>query len=145
MKSCGFAAMFAIVAAGLCSCGGGGETVYPQGTVVAVGGECLNLSQVRENVPAGLSEEDSAKVAKAYIRHWVDAKLVERVARDEVDMAEIERLTREYRRDLILSHYRRAMAAQGSDGMFSEDSIRAYYDANPGQFKLERPLIKGRK
>lgn len=143
MRPTGTFAIIAIGAALIASCGSGGGSVYPEGTVVVVSGECLSIEQVKQNIPAGLTPDDSMMMAKAYIRQWVDAKLVERVARDEVDMDEIDRLTHEYRLQLIMSHYRRAMAVQASDGFFCEDSIRAFYDANPGQFKLERPLIKG--
>jgi len=125
------------------ACGSGGDNVYPEGTVVAVGDDCLGVEEVRGSVPAGLPPEDSIAMAKAYIRHWVDTKLIERVARDEIDMEEIERLTQCYREDLIMSQYRRTMATQATDGLFSEDSLRAYYDSHQKEFVLERPLIKG--
>ena len=87
-------------------------------------------------MPSGLSPEDSTIFAKAYIRNWINTRLVERVAASEVDMAQIDRLTREYRDELIMSQYRRAMARQAQDGEFAEDSLRAYYEEHKDDFKL---------
>ena len=125
------------------ACGSDGEAVYPPGTVVAVGSEFLGADEVAASVPVGLAEADSVAVANAFVRHWIDTKLVERVAQEEIDMEEIDRLTRRYRDDLIMSQYRRAMATQATDGIFSEDSLLAYYNAHKEDFVLERPLIKG--
>lgn len=58
-------------------------------------------------------------------------------------MEQIERLTREYRDELIMTQYRRAMSRQAQEGEFAEDSLRAYYEAHKDDFKLERPLVKG--
>ena len=32
---------------------------------------------------------------------------------------------------------------RATDGIFSEDSLRAYYDRHPDEFTLERPLVRG--
>ena len=68
--------------------------------------------------------------------------MIERVAAEDIDMDEVDRLTRDYRRQLIMSQYRRAMAQQASP-FFKEDSLMAYYEAHKADFRLERPLIKG--
>lgn len=112
-------------------------------TLVSVGNEYLTANDLRAALPSGLNVDDSTTFAKAYIRNWIDTRLIERIAATEVDMEEIERLTREYRDELIMSQYRRAMARQAQEGEFSEDSLRAYYDTHTADFKLERPMVKG--
>lgn len=126
------------------ACSGGGEaSEYPSGTLVVVGDNCLTRAEVDAHMRAGLSAADSTDMARAYIRSWIDARLVKEVASEEVDMDEINRLTEEYRTELIKAHYRRTMAMQASDGMFSPDSMRAFYDARHDDFILERPLLRG--
>lgn len=110
--------------------------------IAAVGKTALTRSDLRKALPGGLSADDSTAFARAYIRRWIDSRLIERVATDAVDIAEIDRLTAEYRQNLIMSQYRRAMATQ-ADGFFSEDTLLAYYDSHKSEFRLERPLVRG--
>ena len=134
-----FAAVLALVISG---CSDGGNASMPADAVASVGKNVLTASHVRTQIPAGVTPDDSAGLAKAYIRSWVTARLVENVAARDVDMEEIDRLTAEYRSELIMAQYRRLMAAN-DPGIFSEDSLRAFYDRHTADFRLERPLIKG--
>lgn len=140
MKRVLYAMLLSAVAVSGC---GGGEEKIPQNALARVGDEALVADELRAAMPSGLSPEDSTIFAKAYIRNWINTRLVERVAASEVDMAQIDRLTREYRDELIMSQYRRAMARQAQDGEFAEDSLRAYYEEHKDDFKLERPMVKG--
>lgn len=137
---CAFAMLFALAA-----CGSDTEsdaaTDSPD-VLVRVGNTTLTKVELQKAVPAGLSAEDSANYVKVYVKDWIDAYLVSEIASEEIDMAEIDRLTREYRDRLVLLEYRRRLYAAQSDSI-SEDSIRAYYDSHIKEFRLERPLIKG--
>lgn len=124
------------------SCGRRADEV-PSDVLARVGDDVFTGADLRAAMPAGLGADDSVAFAKAYVRNWVNTHLVERVAASEVDMEQIERLTREYRDELIMTQYRRAMSRQAQDGEFAEDSLRAYYEAHKDDFKLERPLVKG--
>lgn len=132
----------AVLAAGLAACRGGGDAVVAPDAVASVAGDVLTRAEVRRNVPAGISAADSAAVAKAYVKDWIEQKLIEHVAASQVDMVEIDRLTAEYRRRLITTAYRREMARH-ADGVFSDDSLRAYYDAHTADFRLTAPMVKG--
>lgn len=132
----------AATALAISACGSGDNASLPQGTLATVGNEALTRDDLRRNMPVGLSPSDSTTLARAYIRAWIDARLIEKVAVDEVDMAEVERLTNDYRSQLIMAQYRKAMAQQ-IDGEFGDDSLKAYYDTHTADFILERPLIKG--
>lgn len=129
------------VATLLTACGEG-EKAANGDAIALVGKSALSRADLAKAMPGGLSEADSTAFARAYIRRWIDSRLIERVAESEVDMAEIDRLTAEYRQSLIMSQYRRAMATQ-AQGRFSEDSLRSYYDAHKTDFRLERPLVRG--
>lgn len=125
------------------ACGGDGGAVYAPDVLVAVDNAVLSRGALARMMPSGLTPADSTALARAYIRQWIDEQLVERVAAADVDMDEIDRLTAEYRRQLIMAQYRRAMALKVSDGMFSADSVRSYFESHKDDFILERPLIKG--
>lgn len=127
----------------LLSCCKGNDKAIPADALASVGDDVITRSDMQASIPAGLSPEDSTTFAKAFLRNWIETRLVERVAANEVDMELIDRLTREYRDELIMSQYRRSMARQADNADFSEDSLKAYYDAHVAEFKLERPMIKG--
>lgn len=127
----------------LLPCCKGNDNVIPADALASVGDDVITRRDMQASIPAGLSPDDSTTFAKAYLRNWIETRLVERVAANEVDMELIDRLTREYRDELIMSQYRRSMARQADNADFAEDSLKAYYDAHVAEFKLERPMLKG--
>ncbi|MDE6206213.1 MAG: peptidyl-prolyl cis-trans isomerase [Muribaculaceae bacterium] len=126
----------------LSGCSGSGDAVIPEDAIASVGSSVLTRRDLARDMPVGLSPEDSTAFAKAYIRRWADRNLIESVAVSEVDIEEIDRLTQQYRRELIMNRYRRAMASEVGDS-FAEDTLRAYYNEHRQSFRLERPMIKG--
>ena len=77
-------------------------------------------------MPLGLSPSDSTKFARAYIRSWIDSKLVgEIAARNIGDIDRIDQLVEEYRNDLIMWEYRQRMYESHADKPLSSDSINA--------------------
>lgn len=143
MRHAAITPFIAALVALLAACTKGGDARLPDDTVAAVGNVCLTRGDIAAVMPAALTPDDSAAFVKAYARQWVEAKLIENVASQQVDIDEINKLVEEYRRELIMNSYRRAMASRGVDAAFAEDSLRAYYEAHKVDFKLERPLIKG--
>lgn len=112
--------------------------------LAALDGQTLTVTQLREAVPAGLSEEDSTRLAQAFIRNWIETRLVERVASERVDMDEIDALTAQYRRDLIAQRYRDMLFARTPGAQEFGDSVVAdYYERHSADFVLERPMIRG--
>lgn len=118
------------------------ERTVPDDALASIGNEYLTLQQVHAQMPSGLEADDSAAFVKAFVRQWAEGRLIEQVAAEIVDMDEIDRLTTQYRRELIMNRYRRRMSLQAND-FFSEDSLQSYYQAHSADFKLDRPLIKG--
>lgn len=121
----------------------GRDNAMPADALVSVGNKCLTRADLSVHIRPGLSASDSTELARAYIRSWIDAQLVAEVASAEVDMNEVERLTAEYRNELIKAQYRRVMASQASTGIFAEDSLKTYYESHISDFVLERPMLKG--
>lgn len=132
-----------VAAALLLGCSHGDDASIPSDAVARVGKEYLTRDDVNRQLRSGLTPDDSTALAKAYIGSWIDTKLIANVASTEVDIEEIDRLTEEYRNELIMAQYRRAMARQASDGDFAEDSLKEYYNNHLDDFVLERPMLKG--
>lgn len=123
----------------LSSCGNKNGDAEP--FLASVGNEKLTVSELQ--IPAGITSDDSVRLARAYIRSWIDNRLISHVASKEIDMTEIDRMTREYRNRLIMWEYGRQMFDAHQPAPASEDSLRAYYEANREEFRLTRPMIKG--
>lgn len=124
-------------------CRGGDDVSVPADALASVGSEVLTRAELDRNLPAGLGADDSTALARAYVRNWIDQRLIEQVAARDVDIDEIDRLTADYRRELIMSRYRHEMARRADATEFADDSLRAYYDAHSSDFVLERPLMQG--
>lgn len=128
------------------ACSGGTEADTPvKGEIAGVGSESLTRAQLVEALPAGLSPADSTRLARAFVRNWIETRLAEDVAAGEVDMDEIDRLTARYRRDLIMQRYRDLMFAAAREGSagFSDSIVNDYYERHSADFVLQRPLIRG--
>ncbi len=125
------------------ACHNGDNVSFPDDTVAVVGKNYLTRSQIRKASPGGLSPADSTDFAHAYIRSWLDAKLISEIAISEIDMTEIDRLTAEYRSELIMANYRRMKALQDVNGIFSQDSLLEYYNTHKSEFVLQSPLVRG--
>ena len=88
----------------------GTEATAPDADAVAVVGQnTLTVSQLSKDIPAGLSTEDSLRYVKAYVKEWVESRLISDIASRDLDMAEIDRITEDYRRRLIMMEYCRRM------------------------------------
>lgn len=129
----------------LASCGGDGDTaVNPDDVVARVGKSVLTMPVLRDNVPYGLSPEDSVRFVNAFVRQWVDEKIVGEVAaRNIPDIPSIEEKVNAYRNELIMMEYRRLMYEEHAPEELSEDSLKAYYGRHKDEFRLDVPLIKG--
>lgn len=121
---------------------GHGDTTLPDDYLAAYGSEYITRRDVDRALPGGLIPDDSARFVKAYVTNWIQSRLILREAASAIDLDQIDRLTDEYRRDLILTAYRRLMFEANADAI-PDDTVRAYYDRHKTDFVLERPLVKG--
>lgn len=110
--------------------------------IVRLGGSTLTRTKLMQDMPGGMSADDSTRYARAYINSWIDSHLVTDIASREVDMDEINRLADDYRRQLIMQRYRSRMFETHAPSI-PDDSLKAYYDAHRADFVLERPLVRG--
>lgn len=125
------------------SCGGQDEKNNNGDILVKIGDSKLTREQLNANIPGGITPDDSAKLARAYIRTWIEQQLITEVAAQNIDMDKIDELVAEYRNDLIMWEYSRLMYDSNSTRQLCEDSLKAHYNANKQRYRLSTPLIKG--
>ena len=118
-----------------------------RGEVVArVGDHRLHRSELESYIPAGVSAEDSAALARQYIQTWAEDLLMldmaeEQLSDEEKDVsAELEG----YRRSLLKYRYGQLYIQQRLDTLITEDEVAAYYRQNQDRFRLERPILRTR-
>lgn len=112
--------------------------------IVTVEDAVLTRNELHDAMPHGLTAADSARFAETYIRNWIDDQLIEKIAiRNIPDTREIDRLTREYRRQLILHEYRVKMAEAYAQNDFPDDTLRQWYDQYGSTLHTTSPYIKG--
>lgn len=134
-------ALAVIVALGACS---HKEPELKPGEIARIGGETLTETELMKATPAGLAEVDSVAFVDAYINSWIADRLISHeAARLIKDTEEIDRLTEQYRRDLIMWEYRNMAVNADPELQLTDDDIRGYYEAHPSQMKLDAPMVRG--
>ena len=112
--------------------------------MVKVGNKTLYRDTVEDNIPAGLSEEDSVITAEHFIRTWIDEILLYDIALKNCnDKENIDQLVENYRKSLLIYQYEEQLVNEKLSKTIDEQSIYDYYNRNKEKFKLERSLIKG--
>lgn len=119
----------------------------PSGTsediLVTVGDSALRMSDVLLRIPPGLDPADSAALFSRIVNHWVDDRLLESLAIDNIDnMDRIDRLVADYRRKLIVQAYRRKVR-QSASTQIDEGEVKKYFDSHQEDLILETPIVKG--
>lgn len=124
------------------ACSRGASDDISGDVVASIGSQVLTRTELLEEMPGGMTPDDSVHFVNAYINNWIDGKLVSEVATGEIDMTDIDRMVDEYRNTLIMQEYRRRMFETHASAI-PEDTIRAYYNTHKDDFVLDRPMVKG--
>lgn len=137
----------AILVASIVSLGGCGKgesaVVTERDALLQIGDSTLYLNDVLAKLPSNLEKEDSAKMFATIVDTWIQSILLADYAEQSIpDMERIERLVENYRKQLIISEYRRILQSSEKQKV-EEDKIKEYYETHIEDLILEQPLIKG--
>ncbi|MCL1933113.1 MAG: peptidyl-prolyl cis-trans isomerase [Candidatus Azobacteroides sp.] len=114
------------------------------GALVKVGNKVLYRSVLEENMPIGLSSEDSIIAAEHFIRSWINENLLYDIASRNInDKENIEYLVENYRKSLLIYQYQEQLVNERLTKGIDEQALFDYYNQNKDKLKLENPLIKG--
>ena len=112
--------------------------------LVKVGSNVLTKQVLDENIPAGVSSDDSIIEAEHYIKTWVTDELTYDIARKNTgDMEHINRLVENYRKSLVIYQYQEQLINEKVIKKINEEDLYNYYKDNKEKFKLDQYLIKG--
>ena len=118
-----------------------------RGEVVAkVGDHRLHRSELESYIPAGVSAEDSAALARQFILTWAEDLLLMDMAETQLSKQEkdVSSELEEYRKSLIKYRYEQLYIQQRLDTLVTDEEVARFYDKNPDKFRLERPILKSR-
>jgi hypothetical protein len=112
--------------------------------LVEVNGDVLYAEDIRQVLPLGLSDADSALFAERYIKNWVqDVLFYQNAIRNIPDTKDIDRLVENYRRSLFAHEFQRRLIEQKFSSEITEDEIEQFFNDNQRLFVLDESLIKG--
>jgi hypothetical protein len=112
--------------------------------IVKVGNEVLTKEVLDENMPAGLSFNDSIIQAEHYIRTWINEVLMYDMAKKNMsDIERINQLVENYRKSLIIYQYQEQLINEKLVKKISEQDLYDYYRDNKEKFKMDKYLAQG--
>lgn len=122
-----------------------GCTLYEQkrnsGVVVECCGQIITQAEI-DQLTAGLSSEDSARVAEKYIYQWAIDLLTYEIAKDKPNKS-IEDLVEDYRRSLYVHEYEQRLIAQRMPQDVVDSIVQQFYDTHSHRFVLRESILKG--
>ena len=114
--------------------------------LVRVKDRVLERSEVKKQIPRGLSSADSLLLGESLEKKWVKDALVYEVAQRNLegkDKEEVDKLVEEYRHSLIRYRYQEQLVRERLSSEFQESDKLSYYEENQKKFVLDKALVKG--
>lgn len=111
------------------------------GVVAEYRGEYVTQAEILA-LTAGLSKEDSARVATQYIRQWLTNILIWNEAK-LLNTKEIERKVADYHRSLCLYEWEQHMVNLRMPHQITDSTVLAFYEENKNHFILHNPIVEG--
>ena len=112
--------------------------------LVKVGNKILDRSVLEDNIPVGLSGEDSTVVAERFIRSWIKENLLYDIALKNINDKEgIDRLVESYKKSLVIYQYEEQLINERLTKEIDEQSLYDYYNKNKDKLYLDKSLVKG--
>ena len=115
--------------------------------VARAGEKTLTNEELIEKLPKIINSEDSLIISNKIINDWALNQLLIKNAEINLSSKEvekIEKISREYYNDLLISTYKNKIASYNSDTLVLDDEISEYYNSNFDNFLLYEDIIKGR-
>lgn len=115
--------------------------------VARAGEKTLTNEELIEKLPKIINSEDSLIISNKIINDWALNQLLIKNAEINLSSEEvekIEKISREYYNDLLISTYKNKVASYNSDTLVLDDEISEYYNSNFDNFLLYEDIIKGR-
>lgn len=139
-------AIISVVLPAISSCRAISSFLSNDEVVAQVGQDKLYRSDIDKVVPKDMSEEDSIRVTKQYIRSWASDRVFLEIAEQQLSKEERDVTVEleEYRKSLLKYRYEQLYVNERLDTSVTYENVEEYYLANKEKFILERPIVKAR-
>ncbi|RMB57382.1 peptidyl-prolyl cis-trans isomerase [Dokdonia sinensis] len=120
-------------------------TEKEQDVVARVYDTYLTRNTLDENVPEGLSIQDSSRIANAFINNWATRQLLVEGAKRNLSSDEqdkFDELVKKYREDLYTKSYKDALIIQRLDTIVTDKTAETLYEDEKENFVLNEPLVQ---
>jgi hypothetical protein len=133
--------IFCLLAAGSCHYFRKKESEKP---VARVSELFLYPSDLKDQIPNGVSVNDSVRIVRRLIEDWVRDKLLLKKAELYISGSDfnIEKQVEDYRASLLTYKYKQEMLEQKLDTVIPEREIRKYYQENSSNYILNADVVK---
>lgn len=102
----------------------------------------LTTREVTSRIPSGLNETDSIALFNSIVENWLRNRLMSDLAKSNIkDFEKINRLTEEFRNNLIIEEYLKSKEDELKSP--EESEIAAYYRIHKEELTTSAPLVKG--
>jgi len=120
------------------------KAVSNEKPVAKVFEEFLYPSDLKNIVPLGFSQKDSAALIKNFIEKWIQTQLVLKHSEKNLttEQLSIEKELKEYRKNLIIYNYQTELIHQKLDTIVSKEEIEKFYNEHLSQFTLKDNIVK---
>ncbi len=109
-----------------------------------VGDKYLYLDELVDDVPNGLSKEDSAQFVHGYVDRWLREESMMQKAREELpeEAQDVKQQLEDYEKSLIMYAYEKQLIKRKLDTVVSQTEIQEYYEKHQENFKLQDYIVK---
>ena len=130
----------------LCACNAISSLLHDGEVVASVGENKLYSTELAGYIPAGVSPEDSARLADSYIEAWTREMKFIALAEKELSKEEkdVTKELEEYKRTLLRYRYEQKYINQRLDTAITAGQVEEYYNAHKEMFRLTAPVVKAR-
>ena len=104
----------------------------------------LYLSEILDNMPSGLSPEDSVALVKEFIDTWVKEKLVLHAAERNLSVREknFDKKMEDYRNSLLINAYYDKLVSDTTKFNITQEEMDAFTDDFGKRYTVDKDIVK---
>lgn len=104
----------------------------------------LYESEVRSNMPSGLSQEDSLAMANDYIDNWIKEQLILHEAEKKLTLREknFDKQMTDYRNNLLINAYYDKLAEKSGVYNVTDEELEAFYKTFDKRYTVDKEIVK---
>lgn len=113
--------------------------------IASVGNKTLQLGELSETMPTGVSGKDSIDFVSQYVERWIARQIKVREAERifSSSVSEVEAMVASYRSALLTRKLDQYYINSSTEQPFNDNDISKYYIKNMTNFKLDHTIVKG--